>query len=157
MKNLSVSTTCIAAMFLGTQTLNTSRGNNFTSNTICYRKETQAEERASGQTVNNWLSNMSSTKKQNIEKKVQVKQVEDLLKNSLNKFNWRTVDGILQETKIPKEVIVNELKKMADEGLIFIGTKVKTDEKIYTFIKNYEKNTKLKVKFLDAIRGKIIR
>lgn len=112
----------------------------------------------SGKYSNDLLTKNTSMPKQKLSQKItNEKDIRQILSEGLNKYSWRTINGLLKETGIPKNLIINELKIMADNRLIFIGTLTKTNEKIYTFIQNYEKNTKWNIKLLDSIRGKIIR
>ena len=60
------------------------------------------------------------------------------------------------EVKIPKEEVGKTLNKLIKKGLVFSGKK-KNGEKIYSSVEAYEKNTKTIIKFLDAVRGHIVR
>lgn len=156
MKLSTTSTTCYLAVGIigfGSPSLTSSQENR---QTIKYKKE-ENKKITTRIELSKWITDKSSLKKEEIIKKIEVKKSKELLIESLNKFNWRTIAGILAETEIPKNEIVKELKEMADSKLIFIGTEGSTHEKIYTSIKNYEKNTKFRIKFLDSVRGKIIR
>lgn len=92
------------------------------------------------------------------EKKPIVIPVEKLIQLSLKNsiYNWRTIEGMSSEVKIPKEEVGKTLNKLIKKGLVFSGKK-KNGEKIYSSVEAYEKNTKTIIKFLDAVRGHIVR
>lgn len=105
-----------------------------------------------------WFSQstlLNNEKKENIETLDSYVLVEKCLNNI--KFDWRTINGMSKELCISFEKIEEILKNMGKKGLIVIGINHKNKEKIYTFYDTYEKNTKWYIKYLDAIKGRIIR
>lgn len=81
--------------------------------------------------------------------------VEKCLNDS--RYDWRTVKGISKTLHVSAEKIEKVLKKMCEENIVVVGYRQKHDIKIYAFYENYEKRSSFIIKYIDAIKGKIIR
>lgn len=164
-------TSAISAISVGIMTMSP----NFLSNTSYterFPKENIIDNIKSVQDLSiNWNSEDTITiRERKVDENLSYGKIEEKIQNKIileseivmsilkdESYNWWSLKAISRETELPENIVDKNLKELEESGLLFIGTFQKNNEKIYSLIEHYEKNTKLLVRMLDAMRGKIIR
>lgn len=68
-------------------------------------------------------------------------------------FKWRSVAGIVKETGLPQELVLQALKEAADQ--VVRSSVPSTDgQELYTTRKHFSENTSLAAKLLGAIKNR---
>lgn len=83
------------------------------------------------------------------------KEVKGALENK--NYDWRTIDGIVRETHLPKDEVCDMIKQLAKEGLVVRAPYLdKKGRQIYTTRKHYHETVGLLGRLISSLTNRIV-
>jgi hypothetical protein len=83
------------------------------------------------------------------------KEVVGALENA--NYDWRTIDGIVRETHLPKEEVCDMIKQLAKEGILVRAPYLdKQGRQIYTTRKHYHETVGLLGRLISSLTNRIV-